>query len=61
MNMREFDKWISSKEGKKVNLPIAQISETRKWVLIGLATKFNNGEVLQLLHKYKKRKNNVLA
>uniref|UniRef100_A0A6M3XY37 Uncharacterized protein n=1 Tax=viral metagenome TaxID=1070528 RepID=A0A6M3XY37_9ZZZZ len=55
MNMREFDTWISSKEGGKVNLPIAQISEVRKWVLTGLGKHFKSGEVLKLAYKYSKK------
>ena len=55
MNLREFDTWISKKEGGKRNLPIAQISEVRKWVLVGLGKHFKSGEILKLAYKYNKK------
>ena len=56
MNMRKFYQWVSKKEGGKVNQSIAQISETAKWVLIGVALKFEHDTpgLLKLMNRYRK-------
>lgn len=52
INLNELDQRIAKLEGKRVELPIAQIKEARRCVLTCLA-RYSEEDVLELLHKYR--------
>lgn len=53
MNLNEFAKTITLKEGGKKSLSVAQVKEVIKLTLLELAAKEDN-KVLKLLKRYKK-------
>ena len=53
MNMNEFAKTVVLKEGKKINLSIAQVKEVVSITMRELAT-MSDEEILKTIHKYRR-------
>ena len=52
MNMREFAREVTKKEGGKVNLSIAQVSEVIRLTMQGLA-EMDDYDIINQINKYR--------
>jgi hypothetical protein len=55
INRNMLAAWIAGKEGKKVQVNIAQIKEVLRWTLLGLADN-TDAEILTLIAKVRREK-----